>query len=124
MVTTTVPSTLAEELAPKVSLAIVVTVTSSTTSTTESSTSVVQQSYEAKKLIKAMEYMSIQNNEINRLKEKIKNLEDAKKLAQINAETEGQKAKSSSEKLKKGIKRVNPKRGHGLHKKSAMVQDH
>ena len=42
MVTTAVPSTLLDELAPKVPLAIVVPVTSSTTSATKSSTSTVQ----------------------------------------------------------------------------------
>ena len=68
MVTTVVSSTLVEELAPKVPLATTVHVTSSTTSATESSTSTVQQSDEARKLIKEMEDMSIQTNEINRLK--------------------------------------------------------
>ena len=48
-----------------------------------------------------MEDMSIQNNEINRLKEKIKNLKDAKNLEQVNAKAEEQKAKRLSEQLKK-----------------------
>lgn len=66
VVTTTVPSTLAEELAPKVPLAIVVPVTSSTTSATESSSTTFEKSDEARKLINAMEDMSIQIKEINR----------------------------------------------------------
>ena len=92
MVTIIVPSTLVEELAPKVPLATTVPVTSSTTSAIESSTIEVHKFDEARKLVKSMEDMSIQKNEINRFKEKIKNLEDAKKLAQINAKTEEQKA--------------------------------
>ena len=54
MVTVVVPSTLAEELAPKEPLGTAVSVTSSTTSATESSTSIVQPTYEASKLVKAM----------------------------------------------------------------------
>ena len=59
MVTTIVPSTLAEELAPKEPLATVVPVTSSTTSATKSSTSTVQPTDEASKLVKVMEEMSL-----------------------------------------------------------------
>ena len=55
MVTNAVPSTLAEELAPKFPLATVVLMTSSTTSATKSSNSAVQQIDEANKLIKSME---------------------------------------------------------------------
>ena len=68
MVTTVVSSTLAEELAPKVPLATTVPVTSSTTSATESYTIAAQHSDEANKLVKAMEEMTLQTNEINRLK--------------------------------------------------------
>ena len=101
MVTTVVPSTLAEELAPKVPLATTVPVTSSTTSITEFSTTTAQHSDDASKLVKEMQDMSIQTNEINRLKEQIKNLEDAKNLAQINAMNEEQNAKRLNEQLKK-----------------------
>ena len=101
MVTTVVPSTLAEELAPKAPFATVVPMSYSSTSAIESSTSAVQQTDESSKLIEAMEEMYIKNIEINKLKEKIKNLEDAKKLAQNNAKNEEQKAKRASEQLKK-----------------------
>ena len=49
-------------------MAIAVPDTSSTTSTIESSGTIAQQSDEASKLVKAMQDMSIQTNEINRLK--------------------------------------------------------
>ena len=52
---TVVPSTLAEDLAPKVPLATAVPMTSSTTSTTESSTTAAQPTDEVSKLGKAME---------------------------------------------------------------------
>ena len=57
MVTTVMPSILVEELAPKEPLATAVPVTSSTTLATESSTTTTQPSYEASKLVKAMEEM-------------------------------------------------------------------
>ena len=91
MVTTIVPSTLAEDLAPKVPLAIALPVTSSTTSATESSTISAQHSEEDSKIVKAMEDMSLQTSVINRLKKVIDNLEDTKKLAQINAKTHEQR---------------------------------
>lgn len=87
MVTIVVPSTLVEELAPKEPLATAVPVTSSTTSPTKSSTTTAKHFDEASKLVKTMEEMSLQTNEINRLKKVINNLEDTKKLAQINAKT-------------------------------------
>ena len=100
IVTTVVPSTLAEELAPKVPLAIAVQVTSSTTLAIESSTTTTQHYYEASKLVKAMEEMSLQTNEINKLKKVIENLEDTNKLAQINAKTHEQRANRLNIELK------------------------
>ena len=87
MVTTTVPSTLAEELAPKEPLATVVPVTSSATSATESSTTAAHPTNEANKLVKAMEEMSHQTSEIKGLKNMVDNFENTNKLAQINAKT-------------------------------------
>ena len=87
-------------MAPKVPLATIVPVTSSTTSATEPSTSTVQLTDEASKLFKAMEEMSLQTNEINRLKKVIDNLEDTKKLAQINAKTHEQRANKLNVELK------------------------
>ena len=94
-------STLAEELAPKVALATAVPVTSSTTSATESSTTAAHPTDEANKLVKAMEEMSLQTNEINRLKNMVDNLENTNKLAQINAKTHEKKAIRLNEELKK-----------------------
>ena len=71
MVTTVVPSTLVEYLAPKVPLATVVPVTSSTTTATESSSTTTNPTDEANKLVKAMEDMSLWTSEINRLKKRI-----------------------------------------------------
>ena len=101
MVTTVVPSTLAKKLAPKEPLATAVPVTSSTTSATKSSTSTVQPTDEASKLVKAMEEMPLQTNEIKKLKNMIDNLEDTKKLAQINVKNHEQRANRLNEKLKK-----------------------
>ena len=67
VVTIIVPSTLAESLAPTVPMATTLLETSSTTSTTQSSTTTTQHTDEASKLVKAMQDMSIQTNEINRL---------------------------------------------------------
>ena len=101
MVTTVMPSILVEELAPKEPLATAVPVASSTTSATESSTTATQPSYEASKLVKSMEEMSLQTSEINRLKQVIDNLEDTNKLAQIKAKTHEQRANRLNEELKK-----------------------
>ena len=81
VITTVVPPTLAENLAPKEPLATAVPVTSSTTSTTESSTTTVHHTNEVSQLVKAMEEMSLKTNEINRLKQLIDNLEKSNKLA-------------------------------------------
>ena len=100
IVTTVMPSTLSEELAPKFPLATVVPVTSSTTSATDSSATAAQQTDEAGKLVKAMEIMSLQTSEINILKQEMENLENTKKLAQINAKTHEQRANRLNEELK------------------------
>ena len=63
MITTVVPSTLAENLAPKEPLATIVPVTSAT----DSCTTAAHPTDEANKLVKAMEEMSLQTSEINRL---------------------------------------------------------
>ena len=101
VITTAVPSTLAEELESKVPLATVVPVMSSTTSTTESSTTTSHAIDEARKLVKAMEEMSLQTSEINRLKNMVDNLENSNKLAQINAKTHEKISIRLNEELKK-----------------------
>ena len=63
VITTIVPSTLREKLAPKEPLATTVPVTSSTTSGTESSTTAVQPTDEAIQLVKAMEALVKKKNE-------------------------------------------------------------
>ena len=78
VVTTAIPSTLVESLAPRVPMATTLPVTSLTTSTTTA-----QHSNEASKLVKAMQDMSIQSNEIKRLKEQLKILEYEKKVAKL-----------------------------------------
>ena len=101
VITTVVPSTLAEELAPKEPLANSVLVTSSTTSATKSSTTAAHPTDEASKLVKAMEEMSLQKNKINRLKNMVDNLENTNNLAQINSKTHEQKSIRVNEELKK-----------------------
>ena len=54
MVTTTILTTLLEELSPNVPLATIVLVTSSTTSATKSLAAATQQSYDASKMVKEM----------------------------------------------------------------------
>jgi len=56
---------------------------------------------EAGKLIKAMQDISIQTNEINRLKEQIKGLEDEKEVAQIMRKSETQKSNRLTERIQK-----------------------
>ncbi len=75
-VTTIIPSTLAASLAPTTPAATTLPTTSETTSATSSTIAATHPSDEASKLIKDMEDMSIQTNEINRLKEQIKGLEE------------------------------------------------
>jgi len=93
-VTTIVPSTLAASLAPTAPRATTLLV--STTSTLEIRTS----SEEAGKLVKAMEEMSIQTTQMNKLKEKVTSLEIDYKLAKIMHKEELQKATRMSERLK------------------------
>ena len=78
-------------MAPKEPLATTVPVTSSTTSATESSRTTSHPTDESRKLVKAMEEMSLKTSEINRLKQMVENLEDQKKLAQINAKNHEKK---------------------------------
>ena len=68
IITAAIPSTLGEKLAPKEPLATAVSVQSTTTSNTKSSTSQIQQINDAWQIVKAMEEMSLKNNEINSLK--------------------------------------------------------
>ena len=75
--------------------------TSATTSAINSTTTATHPSDEAGKLIKAMQDMSIQTNEINRLKEQIKSLEDEKKLVQIMHKNETQKSNRLTDKVQK-----------------------
>lgn len=82
-VTTTIPSTLVASLVPTAPLATTLPTAISSTSVIGSTTTVAQPSDEASKLVKAMEDMSIQTIEINRLNEHIRSLKDEKKLAQI-----------------------------------------
>jgi len=73
-VTTIVPSTLVASLATIAPVAIALPAASATTSAIGSTIAATHPSDEASKLIKAMEYVSIQTNEINKLKEQIKSL--------------------------------------------------
>ena len=91
LVATTIPSTLVASAATAVPVATTLPTTSTTTSVTKSSTT-SHPSDEAGKLIKAMQDMSIKTNEINRLKDQIKSLEDEKKLVQIMHKDETQKS--------------------------------
>lgn len=100
VVTIVVPSTLAESLAPIVPMATTLPVTSSTTSTMESSTTIAQHIDEASKLVKAMQDMSIQTKNINRLKEQLKILEYENKLAKIMHKNEEQRENKLNKQLK------------------------
>ena len=71
IITTDVASTLGEKLAPNVPLATVVLVHSATTSATNSSTTQVQHTDYVRQIVKAMEELSLKNNEINSLKKMI-----------------------------------------------------
>lgn len=93
-VTTVVPSTLAASLAPTAPMATVQPV--STESTLAAGTS----GDEAAKLVKAMEEMSIQTTEMNKLKEKVTSLDTDYNLAKIMHKEEVQKATRISERLK------------------------
>ena len=97
-VTIVVPSTSATPVSTTVPLATIIS-TPTTTSATDSTTSATHPSDEAGKLIKAMQDISIQKNEINRLKEQLKSLEDEKKLVQTMHKIEVQKTNRLNEKL-------------------------
>lgn len=100
-VTTTIPSTLAASGATTVPTATTLPTTSTTTLVTESSIAATHPSDEASKLIKSMQDMSIQTNEINRLKDQIKSLEDEKKLAQNMHKNETHKSNRLIERIHK-----------------------
>ena len=96
-VTTTISSTLAVSAATTVPVATILP----TTLVTESSTATAHPSDEAGTLIKYTQDMSIQTNEINRLKDQIKSLEDEKKLVQIMHKDETQKSNKLTERIQK-----------------------
>lgn len=95
-VTTIAPSASSAPLPTTLTVA-----TSATTSKTDSTTTTAHPNDEAGKLIKAMQDMSIQTNEINRLKEQIKSLEDEKTLVQIMHKDETHKSNRLNERLQK-----------------------
>jgi len=76
IVTTVVPSTLAASLVPTAPMAIALPASTPTTLATGYTGD------EANKLVKEMEEMSIQTTEMNKLKEKVTNLETNYKLVQ------------------------------------------
>lgn len=104
-ITTTVPSTLAASLAPKTPLARAL-LTAATTTTTGSTTIAAHPSDEASKLVKEMEDTPIQTNEINRLKEQIRILEDEKKLSQIMHKNDIQNSNRLIERIKNSEKEL------------------
>ena len=83
IVGTAVPSTLAKHLDPKFPLETAVSVQSIDTSATGSSTTQVHQTGEAADIVKAMEEMSLKNNEIINLKKNIQTLETSNRNALI-----------------------------------------
>ena len=95
-----IPCTLATSLAPTAPLATTLIAATTSTSATGSTTTAAQPSDEARKLVKAMEDMSIQTIEINKIKEKIKSLENENKLAQIMHKDEVQKSTRFTERMK------------------------
>ena len=92
IITTVLASTLGEKLAPKESLETAVPLQSATTSATDSSTTQVQQIDDTGQIIKAMEEMSLKNNEINSLKKTIQSLESSNKNALITTKGHEQRA--------------------------------
>jgi len=74
---------LAASFSPTTPLVIALPPIIASTPATGSTTKPAHPCDESSKLVKAMEDMSIQTNEINKLKEHITILEDEKKLAQI-----------------------------------------
>ena len=97
IVGTAVPSTLAEHLEPKVPLATVVSMQSIDTSATGSSTTQVHQAGKAADIVKAMEEMSLKNNEINKLKNTIQTLESSNMNALITLKGHEQREKRLEE---------------------------
>lgn len=68
-VTTAVPSTLATKLPPKTPIGIILPITTATSTLVTSTTAIGTTIDEAAKLAHAMEEISIQTNEINKLNE-------------------------------------------------------
>lgn len=98
-VTIVVPSTLETSLAPIAPMATTLPTSIPTTSAT-GSTATGSTGDEANRLVKAMEEMSIQTTEMNRLKEKVTNLETYYKIAQIMRKEEQQKCTRMNERIK------------------------
>ena len=98
-VTTVVPSTLAAALAPMLPPATALPVIG-TTSSTGISISTETTTEKTTKLIKAMEEMSIQANELKKLREQVTSLETNCKLAQIQHKKETQRNRRMVERIK------------------------
>ncbi len=99
IVTTVVHSTLAAALAPTGPMATALSVSTLTTlATTSTSTCTIRE--EANRLVKALEDVSIQTNEMNKLKEKVSSLKTDYKLAQIMHKEEQQKDARMNERIK------------------------
>ena len=99
-VSTTIPSTLAEHLAPQGVLATAVSITSKDISATSSSNSQINTVGETTAIIKAMEDMSIKDQEIISLKGTIKNLEASNRDALITSKGHEQRANRLQEQVK------------------------
>ena len=99
-VSRTIPSTLAENLAPKGVLDTTVSITSKDISTTSSSTSQVNTTRETASIVKAMEDMSIKDKEIINLKGTIKNLETSNRDALITSKGHEKRANRLQEQVK------------------------
>lgn len=93
IMSTTVPSTLKASLAPTAPPATSLPVTTESTTTSTSGE-------DADKLVKAMNEMSIQATEMNRLREKMASLETNYKIAQIMQKEESYKANKMNERVK------------------------
>jgi len=92
-ISTVVPSTLAASLAPTSPMA-------TTKQVSAQSTSAAGTSNEVAKLVRAMEEMSIQATDMNKLKEKVTSLETDCELAKIMHKDEVQKAARMTERIK------------------------
>jgi len=73
--------------------------TSASSTVATSAKSTTHPTDEANKLIQAMEDMSIETKHINKLKEKVKILEDEMKLAEVMQQAEKQKANRLNDKI-------------------------